>query len=234
MPLSRLVSTLAWLTLLYVLMMFVWTRFLDERPQAKVDGFKPVLAIEFAESDTDVAKIVDGPEVRRRLRDVLGLDYGFIVLHFLLLLSLCLVLWRSGSQAMRGVAAVAATGTLALAASNIVQNLRLARVIDEARLIADVDMPGYLKWFLTFAVIGLLSFVFFRSGGWVKALGALCLLIFVAGVAGLAGICFKFGPRSLRLIELAFVLIGILLILVAVVFTFYPHRVAGLGAEAPG
>src|SRR5688572_8474081 len=133
--LTRIVSVLAWLAILYAFGMGIITG-AKRKPEPKPTEFhvfyKPVLALEFADTDEEVAAVVSGPKQRDWLREMLRLDYGFVAIHLLLFLSLCLVLWRTGSQTMRGVAVAAALGTLALAASNIVQNLRLAHVIDEA------------------------------------------------------------------------------------------------------
>ena len=242
MFLTRGVGLLAFVMFAMVLFGFIWI-LLHPKPRPKLEGFHivpmPALAMEFVETDAELHKVIGAPgdadqqrwdQIRDDLKAGLKIDYGFIALYWLLFVGIAAVLARGGGSWAVWVAAVVCLCATGAAISDVVENMRMGRVLAEIKLVADVATPGFLKWLFSFSAVALLSFTFFGRDGWVWVAGAACMLIAGFGFLGLALI--RQGVRQLWPVETAFVLILVLLLpLAACAFTFRagafeprPHR----------
>ncbi|HYH87309.1 MAG TPA: hypothetical protein VEX60_17790 [Pyrinomonadaceae bacterium] len=231
MNLTRAVGVLA--GIMFVLGVAILARmilFPKQKPEG-VEAGMPALAMEFVESKEELPKILGGPgdeTWRDAMKRDLKFDYGLIVLYWLLFVGIAAVLARGGGRWAVWVAAAAAICATAAAASDVVENVRMERVIGAMDLVADIKTPGFLKWLSSFVAVALLSFTFFGRGGLIWVVGALCLLIAGLGFVGLALV--KSGVRQLWPVELAFVLMLLMSGLVACAFIFRP----GAFAPTPG
>lgn|GEM_PF-2848661 len=223
--LVRVVGYFAWLLFAFALFVTVRT-ILRPRPQPESVKVKmPALAMEFVETDEDLSQIIGAPDDpktpawRAGLLSDLKADYVFIVIYWLLYAGIAAVLAQSSGDGQRAWLALVA-GLLATAAAvcDVVENLRMTKVIEAASVVERVAAPGFLKWLFIFLTVALLSATFFGRGGWVWLAGVVCLLVAGLGLAGLAAI--KLGSRQLWPVGAAFVLLLLVLLpLVAAAFT---------------
>lgn len=225
--LVRIIGIGAWTAILLAVALFAFAP-RNPRPQpAGVDpGKMPMLALEFADSDDALHRIIGGPEstdpevaaLRRWFRANIRYDYGFIVFYWTLFVLIAGVLAQRGGswRWAAGAAVLAATGA---AVFDVVENVRMTRVLETLQLAGnDVAGPGFMKWMLSFAALALLSLTFFGRGGWVWAVGAVCLLVAALGLGGLAWLLA--GGRQLWPVSVAFLsMLGLVLPLVAFAFT---------------
>lgn len=205
------------------------------RKPAHIQGLTmPVLAMEFVETDAELHAIIGPPgtreakflDGRRWLTTGIRFDYGFIALYWLLFVLMAGVLARRDGPWMwlGAAAALAITGA---AVFDAVENVRMTRVIESARLAGiDVAFAGFAKWLLSFVAIGLLSFVFLAQRGWIPLIGVLCVAIAGVGLAGLVAL--RMGPGGLPLIHRAFQgMTMALLPLTALAFTLFRRSFTG-------
>jgi hypothetical protein len=222
--LTRTVGIFAWLLFAFALFVTVKT-ILRPPPKPKgVDAPMPALAMEFVDSDKKLPTIIgttgdEGTDDwRAGLLSDLKFDYVFIVIYWLLYVGIAVVLAQSGGQRGVWIAAAAVLCATVAAVCDVIENLRMAKVINEARVVADVATPGFFKWLFIFITLALLSATFFGRGSWVWVAGVACLLIAGLGLAGLVSI--KLGSQSLLPVMAAFVTILLVLLpLVAAAFT---------------
>jgi hypothetical protein len=222
--LTRAVGYFSWLLFGIVLLLTAYTILRPPRRPRGVNVRMPALAMEFVRSDEDLPPVIGpsddpatGPWREGLLRNI-KFDYGFIVVYWLLFAGIAAVLARSGGRWAAWVAAAAVLCVTAAAACDVVENLRMTKVINAASLVENVATPGTLKWLFSFAAVGLLSTTFFGRGGGVGVVGVVCLL--VAGLGGAGLLAIWLGSRQLWPVEVAFTsLMLVLLPLVAWAFT---------------
>jgi hypothetical protein len=227
--LTRTVGYLACVFFVVSLALLVYTlatRKNRPRPDGTDDVMMPALAMEFVDTNEKLYRIIGRPgaadaettRLRANLKGGLKFDYGFIVGYWLLFVGIAAVLARGGGGWAAWVALAAALFATCAAASDVAENLRMARVIDSVSMSGgDVASAGFLKWLFSFLTLALLSFTFFGRGEWFWVIGAVCLLIAGVGLAGLALI--RSGVEELRPVVAAFLLmLFVLLPLVAYAF----------------
>jgi len=199
------------------------------RPKGTDDVKMVALAMEFVDTDEALYRIIGRPgdedeeavKLRRNQKTNLLLDYGFIACYWALFLCIASVLARRGEGWAAWVALAAALFATGAAAFDVVENVRMARVIDAVSVKAgDVASAGFLKWLCSFVTLALLSFTFFGRGRWFWVVGAVCLLIAGVGLVGLALI--RSGVHELRFVAAAF-LMTLLLLLPLVGHAFKSH-----------
>lgn len=224
---ARIVGIFAWALFLIGLGLVVVTiRSPKLRPQDTDKVGMPALAMEFADSDAALYRIIGKPgnadpvavQLRERLMQGIKYDYVFIVLYTLLFVGIALTLAQRGGGWGTWVAGAAILTALAAAGFDVMENLRMTRVLQEVSLVADVASAGFLKWLFSFITLALLSFAFFGRGGWATAAGVACLGIAALGFVGLALI--RSGVHRTWPVEVAFLLMMfVLLPLVACTLT---------------
>jgi hypothetical protein len=195
----------------------------------------PMLAMEFVDSEPALQAIIGAPgstdpadlDARRWLSANLRFDYGFIVLYWLLFVLIAGVMAQRDGRWMPWLGAAAALAITGAALFDVLENVRMTRVIQAVQLAGtDVASAGFAKWLLSFVAIGLLSFAFWGRGGWVWSIGVVCVAIAVVGVAGLVAL--RMGAGGIPLVNLAFSAMMLALLPMAVLaFTVSRSRFAG-------
>lgn len=194
----------------------------------------PVLVLEFVKKGEDAKEVVTNlgvPGVAEKLQSELRLDSLFITLYLLMYVGIALVLGRRGGGWV-WVAAAAVVCAIGAAAADGVENLAMARAVERAAADAggaggahdiDIKTPGVLKWWLSFAALGLLAFTFRGRGR--RLADAAFWLTAVAALLGAAGLLvLEARPDEFRPLQAAFLLTLALIPVVAVLFTVYGER----------
>jgi hypothetical protein len=192
-------------------------------------GFKmPMLAIELPESGEDVRTIVkvsgkgETPEDQaadgaRRMKNGLLFDLGIILLYGSTLAALGLLLYLSPAPGLARVAgAVAAALGVAAGLLDVVENVRIWKVIDGARDAASLDALSTVslwKWGLLAVAFLLLSGLFALGTRTAAGLAMLCLVTGVVGTIGL---------KRHPVLETAMMLIVLTLLAAILLFAFRP------------
>lgn len=203
---------------------------------SRLDGIRmPVLAMEFVESEDELHALIGTPrsqdaedhKARAWLMKGIRFDYGFIALYWLLFVLIAWMLARRDGAWMPWLGAAAALAITGAALFDVVENVRMTRVIETVQLAGnDVAFAGFSKWLLSFVAIGLLSFAFFGQGGWIWWIGLVCVAITAVGVAGLVAL--RMGPGGLIIIQRAFQLMTMLLLpLVTIACLFFRRHFTG-------
>ena len=226
--LPRIVGIYAWLLFAAAVALLVTgARGPKLRPEGTDAVRMPALAMEFVEDDDGLRRIIGRPDVdpvaaalRDQLLKQIRFDYVFIVLYSLLFLGIAAVLAQRGTTWALWVAGAAVLTAAGAAGFDVVENLRMTRVLESGSIAGvDVASAGFLKWLCSFLTLALLSFTFFGHGGWGTAAGAACLLVAAVGMAGLAVV--RSGIHTTLPIEVAFgLMMFVLMPLVAFTLTF--------------
>lgn len=195
----------------------------------------PMLTMEFLDSEAALHRVIGTPQdrspdvlaLREWLQANIRFDYVFIVLYWLLFVLIAGVLAQREGRWMPWLGAAAALAITGAVIFDVMENVRMTRVIDTVQLAGnDVASAGYLKWLLSFVSIALLSFAFLGRGGWVPWIGVVCVAIAVVGVAGLVAL--RIGRPGIPIINLAFFMMMLgLLPMVIVAFNFFRGRFTG-------
>lgn len=226
---ARVVGIFAWALFLIGLALLVVTlRSPKLQPRDTDRVGMAALAMEFADSEAALHRIIGKPgnadpvavALRARLLQGIKYDYGFIVLYTALFMGIALTLPRRDGGWAPWVAGAAVLTALAAAGFDVMENVRMTRVLETVSLAGqDVASAGFLKWLFSFITLALLSFAFFGRGGWATAAGVTCLVIAALGITGLALI--RSGVHRTWPVEVAFLLMMfVLLPLVAYTLTF--------------
>jgi hypothetical protein len=215
------------LVLFTVVLMVLSSRNPRPRPAGVADVRMPALALEFADSDEALYRIIGprgstDPEVaalRSWYRTNIRVDYVFIVFYWILFVLLAGVLAQRGSGWPVWAAGAVVLAVTGAALFDLVENVRMTRVLETVQLAGnDVATAGFMKWLLSFVALALLSLTFFGRGGWVWVVGAVCLLIAGLGLGGLVWL--RAGGGKIWPIGAAFTLMMLVLLpLVALAFT---------------
>lgn len=226
---ARIVGIFAWVLFAIALALLVVTvRAPKLRPEGTDRVGMPALAMEFADTDAALYRIIGRPgnadpvavALRAQLLQGIRYDYGFIVLYTLLFVGIALVGAQRGGGWAPWVACATILTALAAAGFDVMENVRMTRVLETVSLAGqDVASAGFLKWLFSFLTLALLSFAFLGRGGWATAAGVTCLVIAALGMAGLALI--RSGVHRTWPVEVAFLLMMfVLLPIVAYTLTF--------------
>lgn len=227
--LVRSTGYFAWLLVAFAVGLIVYSSRHPRPKPAGLDNVRmPALALEFADSDEALYRIIGPREstdpqvaaLRAWYRTNIRADYAFIVFYWILFVLIAGVLAQRGSGWPVWAAGAAVLAVTGAAVFDVVENLRMSRVIETVQLAGnDVATAGFAKWLLSFIAIALLSLAFFGRAGWVWVVGAVCLLIAGLGLAGLVWI--RIGGREIWPVGAAFTLMMLVLLpLVACAFTF--------------
>jgi hypothetical protein len=217
--LTRSVGIFAWALFALALVLLVVTlRTPKSRPAGTDEVRMPAFAMEFVDSDAGLQRIIGNPGAdpvaaafRDRLMNNLKLDYGFIAVYWLLFVGIAGVLAQRGGAWALWVAGAAVMGATAAAGFDVMENLRMTRVLETMHVAGnDVASAGFLKWLFSFLTLALLSFAFFGRGGWGMAAGVACLVTAAVGMAGLAAI--RAGVHKTWPVEVAFALMMFVLL----------------------
>jgi hypothetical protein len=247
--LVRAVGALSCLMIVLGVAMAVAGRFAPEderKASGELAGVKdmPALALEFVRDASEVERFLGARDaegdsaMRRKIRRALAWDNVFIAAYWLLFAGLCALLaqrdftpgaaglrWWNPALCLAVFAALCATGA---AVSDTVENARTVTLLDAAAvtgpLLRGVAAASFQKWLLISLATLALSPIFLWGGGR-RALfagGGLFLLYVLIGVLTLWGIL---GGRP-RLVMTGFLLNFVGVIVVAVLFSLWPRRVA--------
>jgi patatin-related protein len=179
-------------------------------------------------------------DIRRHdMRESLMADNVYIIIYWLLFIGMSLLLYKSvlnAAPVINGIilgknfalALAVASGILgtATAVFDGLENKRILRLLEirlekiDPKMLSGIRRASIFKFILTFITIGMLSGIFLFHRGWVSIIGWVLLL---SGLVGLLGIIAAFAAPSFKLIEAAFLLFGIGLIVIAVWFMIWPE-----------
>jgi len=189
------------------------------------DLSRPALAIELARFD-EVPGILgdrdatgDSP-MRIYLRKGLYVDYFFIALYWLLFAGMSALLAMRSQRWAVWAGVVAAVCATSGAIFDVVENLSIAALVDatdiQEHLVRNVTSAGSGKWLLISIATLILSLVFLRRN-WLALLSGLYFVIAILGI---------YGVLQMRgLVQLSFKLSLVGVLIVAVIFTRWPHTV---------
>ncbi len=191
----------------------LWMEFRPPRVKAVSplpNGFtQPVLAMELAKTVADVEQIVgqqgNSVDQLKALRCNTKRDFALILTYMSLFLAMSMVLAQREFAWAPWLAVAAGGCALAAAVADVIENLRILRVLDlpltsmSDSMVYGIRQVSLLRWGLIFATMLLLAPTFaFRTGG-ISVLG----LIIGASFAVSAAIGFLSLQRCNPLIELA-------------------------------
>ena len=188
---------------------------------------KPVLALELVKSRKEVEMILgDGEETSSKLtrdmmkEDLKGDSYAFIPIYWLLFMAMSWLLAQRQPAWAKWAGIAAGICITGAAIFDYMENAGIAAVLNESiagvtdQMALAIRKPSLVKWALIFITMALLASLFWRRN-WIMLLALAYLLIAIIGLVGLI-----YHPA----IEWAFALIGIVIIAVALLFTFLPKQ----------
>ena len=188
---------------------------------------KPVLALELVKSSDEVGMVLgDGEQesskiTRKMMReDLKGDTYAFIPIYWLLLVAMSWLLTRRHPDWASWAGIAAGVCVTAAAIFDYFENAGIRAVLDAPaasvtdRMALAIRTPSLVKWALIFITMGLLGGLFWQRN-LIMLLAFAYLLIAIIGLVGLI-----YHPA----IEKAFALMGIVIIPVALLFTFWPKQ----------
>ncbi len=195
------------------------------KPTKLSDGFRnPGLALQLVHSRDEVEGIIGKPGDSRRevLKNSLKADFVLIVAYWLLFVLTGTLLGMRDLRWTVLLAVAAGLCATAAAAFDILENLRLFTVLDATldtttqSMVDGVRHASLSKWSFFFVTVGLLASTFLWRHDWIVLIGYLYLCAFIVGFAGLL----VYHPA----IQWAFVPLGMGLLLLAFLFTFWPGK----------
>lgn len=209
----------------------------EEAPDKKT---APTLGIWMrVKSAKDVEMVVGGlwDHRRQKMRESLMMDNVFIIIYWLFFIGMSILLYSSVSNARytingitlgqkTAIALAAASAILATAAATFdwLENHHTLILLDtklektDLKMLKGIRRASIYKFVLTFITIMTLSSMFVVHHGLVSTIGWVFLS---SAFVGLLGVIAVFVKPSYRLIELAFLLFGIGLTMIAVSFTIW-------------
>jgi hypothetical protein len=224
-----LIRTFGWI-LIVLIGLAVYARLAKkEYPERTLPGGtkNPVIALELVKSKDEIKMTLgeDGDESSETMRgmlrkDVKGDSFVFIPLYWALIMAMSWLLTRrqiDGAFWMGIVAGACITGA---AIFDYMENSGMSTALDTSiarttdQMAAAIRNPSLAKWALIFIAMGLLSALFWRQN-WIVAIAVIYLLI---GIIGMIGLIYH------QAIEWAFTLMAVSMILVALLFAFWPKQ----------
>ena len=186
----------------------------------------PALAIEMAKDPTEVLEIkkfaspsgTDESAGAQKLRTGVNLDFGFIALYTAVFLTFSYWLSRRrvGYPALAMVTAVLAVTTAGL---DVLENFHLYAVLSTSMvdmgMVQRLHVAGVLKWIFCFETTALLSLLFLsrKDLGYLFGLG-----LMLVSIVGIIGVFYH------RLLEFAFLGLGVMLVLIGLFVLIAPGR----------
>lgn len=186
----------------------------------------PALAIEMARNPAEVLEIkkyaspsgTDESSGAQKLRTGVNLDFGFIALYTAVFLTFSYWLSRRrvGYPALAIVTTVLAVTTAGL---DVLENFRLYAVLStsivDLGMVQRLHVAGLLKWIFCFETTALLSLLFLsrKDFGYLFGLG-----LMLVSIVGVIGVFYH------RLLEFAFLGLGVLLVLIGLFVIIAPGR----------
>ena len=188
---------------------------------------KPVLALELVKSRDEVEMVLgdgegESSKITRNMmkEDLKGDSYVFIPIYWLLLITMSWLLTRRQFNWATWAGIAAGVSVTGAAIFDYLENAGIRAVLDKPiaeitdQMALAIRRPSLVKWALIFIAMGLLAAIFWQRN-WIMLLAVAYLLIAIIGLAGLI-----YHPA----IEKAFALMGIIIIPVALLFTFWPKQ----------
>lgn len=212
---------LAFLSTGICLWMMVAFRF---EPKEPLKGFQsPIVALELASSPKEFASIVGDKQDPNRtiVRKSLCADYVFIAVYWLLFVSMSILFAGCNFPGAYQFGIAVGICITAAAVFDVVENSYIAQMLSLPTTVNDHDVINKLrhaslaKWTLIFVTTTLVSQLFLRRNDWIALIGYLFVLATALGLSGLL-----YNPA----IEWASLLIGISIIPISGLFTFYPEK----------
>ena len=180
----------------------------------------PGLAIEMVRQPSEaleIEQIFPIPKLRKQVTA----DFGFIVLYTASFLSFSYWIFKRRFKGSSILAVITVATALATAGFDVLENLRLYTIFDAAQnprdwMIHNLHIATVLKWSFCFITVGLLSPLFLTRRDILVAAGVGLLVVAGLGLASL----FTFVPA----LEIAFGVLGALLLVIGFFITVWPER----------
>jgi len=225
MRLVRAIGVIAILTIAFAILLTVTNPKYQAPPPGEKEpphpgGFQnPILAMELVESKEDAETILKQTEGGgKAIRRSVYLDFGFITSYGALYVALSLLLARRKYAWAAYLARVTGICGVAVAGFDVLENLRILRVIDATgvmpQMASSIHDASAIKWTLGFVTAALLAVVFrglSQKADWVGYAFTLTAIV------GLVGLYYK------RLLPLTFIPIVLGLIGLSLVALFWPQ-----------
>lgn len=189
-------------------------------------------AMEFVRSRNDIEKVIGelGDPIRQQDRDTmgykLGLDFLFVAAYTLLFIALGVLLAVRPSAWAFWVGIIAAGCGTAAAVADVVENIRILRVLDLPlaqtvdEMAQGIRQAAMVKWFLSFLTIAMLSSAFFLPGRWISWPSLIGLFFAASALWGLFNLVMKNEPQMVQSLLIA--VIGTLMMIV--ISLIWPHK----------
>lgn len=215
------IGILAFMTIGIFLWMLLEFGFQSKEP---LKGFhSPIVALQLANSSKEFASIVGETQDPNRMivQKSLSADYVFIAFYWSLFINMAVLLTRRNfpGEFWLGIA----TGICITAAAlfDVFENIHTSHMLpltltdNDNHMLLKIRYSSLAKWMLIFGTTFLISPLFLWRNDWIVWIGKLFILATGVGLSGLL-----YNPA----IEWASLLMGICIIPIAGIFTFYPKK----------
>lgn len=215
------IGILAFMTIGIFLWMLLEFRFQSKEP---LKGFhSPIVALQLSNSSKEFVSIVGDTQDPNRMivQKNLSADYVFIAVYWSLLINMAVLLARRNFSGAFWLGMAAGICITAAAIFDVFENIQTSHMLPLTLTDNDNHMPlkihysSLAKWMLIFVTTTLLSPLFLWRNDWIVWIGKLFILATGIGLSGLL-----YNPA----IEWASLLMGICIIPIAGIFSFYSEK----------